>query len=640
MAFVMTAALVAGTAQTGPAVAADGPNPAEPQVAAGKGDDSERIPDRYLAVFGKHTSIEHIRGLEREVKARGGKIHAEYTEALRGFGATLPKAALASVKSDPQLRFVEPDRTLGITSTQTPVPSWGLDRVDQRPRQLDGRYGYSATGLGVTVFVVDTGIRASHRDFRATSAQPGGRIAPGFSAIGDGRGTDDCNGHGTHTAATIGGTNFGVAKQATLVPVRVLGCGGGGNMISLVDGLDWVAAQVSANPTGSFVANMSLGQSGSAVIDQAVQTAINLGVTFVAAAGNENGNACIPSPGRLPDVLTVGATTRNDDRASSFSNFGSCVDVWAPGADITSAYNSSDTSTYTLSGTSMAAPHVAGAAALYLQRFPAAKPAEVRNAVTSTATSGVLKNLGSGSPNKLLFAAGLGGVPNRGPSMGTPVPALSAGQATAAGAVPVKVTSSVGIDPDGNAFDSSEWQLSRDGGSTWSDVQLPSTRATAVTLRIPATSALRFRARAFDSLGTAGDWVTSPSRSLAVRNQDSGAKFAKTGRWRTARSGVALGGSVRSTSRKGAAATFTFVGRQGGWIATMAKNRGRAAVYVDGRKIGVYDLYSRSVASRRTVFFVTGLSSGKHTVKIVVLGTAHRRAKGHAVEVDGWSSLS
>jgi hypothetical protein len=288
----------------------------------------------------------------------------------------------------------------------------------------------------------------------------------------------------------------------------------------------------------------------------------------------------------------------------------------------------------------MAAPHVTGAAALYLQRFPAAKPIDVRNAIVSTATSGVLKNLGSGSPNKLLFTPALGGVPNRGPSMAVPVPTLTGGQVTSGGAVPVRITSGLGIDPDGNAFDSADLQMSRDGGRTWSPVDLPSARSTAVTLRIPATSGLRFRMRGFDVLGNAGDWAVSPARTLAVRDQNSGAKFARSGKWKTTRSKTALRGSVRQSGRKGAAVTFTFTGRQAGWIATMAKSRGRAAVYVDGRKIGVYDLYSKSTTTRRTVFFVHGLKSGKHTVKIVVLKTSRRAAKGHQIDVDGWSSLT
>ncbi len=615
-----------------PAVASDGPNPATPEVAAGEGGGGERIPDRYLVVFQRGTDLDHIREVQRMAVAKGGRIHAEYTQALKGFGATLPKAALTAVRADAAIRFVEPDRTLQVAATQTPVPSWGLDRVDQRPRRLDNRYGYEATGRGVTVFVVDTGIRSTHREFT-------GRIGTGYSVISDSRGTEDCNGHGTHTAATVGGRTFGVAKDVTLVPVRVLGCSGGGSAINLVDGIDWVVEQLTSLPRNAVI-NMSLGQdNGSAAIDAAVTAAVAAGIPVVAAAGNQGGNACTPSPARVGEVITVGATTADDQRAS-FSNAGSCVDVWAPGAAIRSADNASDSATFTLSGTSMAAPHVAGAAALHLERFPDATPAQVREAIVSTATSGVLSKIGSGSPNKLLYAPALGGLANRGPTSRGPVPALTGGQVTAAGAVPVRVTAADVFDPEGDKLGGSQLQVSRDGGNTWTDVALPSPRSTAATIRVPATKALRFRIRLTDAAGNLGDWVTGPTRSLAVRSQTSGARFPKAGKWKTARSSAALGGSVKQTSRKGGTATFTFTGTSASWIATMARNRGKAAVYVDGRRIAVIDLYSKSSTSRRTAFYVHGLKAGKHTVKIVALGTKRKAAKGQRIDVDGWASIS
>ncbi|MBA3745430.1 S8 family serine peptidase [Sporichthya sp.] len=630
--------VIAGLA--GPAAAGDGPNPAEPTVAPAEGEDSERVPDRYLVIFNKDTTLEHIRDVEQEATVRGGRIHVEYTKALRGFGATLPKDALAAVKSDDQIRFVEADRTVGITSTQTSVPSWGLDRVDQRPGQVDGRYGYEATGVGVTAYIIDTGIRATHHEFGGPSNR---RVEAGYNAVPDGRTSDDCNGHGTHTAATVGGATFGVAKAVSLVPVRVLRCDGGGEVMWLVEGIDWMSQQVdtwrATHTDGAFVANLSLGQVGSAAIDQAVKTAIGKGITFVAAAGNENGSACTPSPGRVPEAITVGAITREDERAG-FSNYGSCVDIWAPGSAIRSAHNSSDTATITLSGTSMATPHVAGAAALYLERFPASTPAEVSAAVTSTATTGVLRDLGPGSPNKLLFAAGLGGVANRGPTMGTPVPFLMGGQATAGRGIPVKVIADAAMDPDGDAVTSHQVQRSGDGGITWSEVALPSARAASVGLKIPATGALRFRSRATDHLGHVGDWILGPTRSLSLREEKSNASFSQGGLWRVATPKAALGGAVRRTQKSGSSVTMTFTGSQASWIATMAKDRGKAAVYVDGKKIGVVDLYAKNATSRRTVFFITGLTSGKHKVKIVVLGTKRGAAKGHQIDVDGWATLS
>lgn len=632
--------LVTLAGPAGPAVAADGPNPAEPTVAPAEGEDPEKVPDRYLVIFNKDTTLEHIRDVEQAATARGGRIHVEYTKALRGFGATLPKAALAAVKADDQVRFVEADRTVEITSTQTSAPSWGLDRVDQRPGQVDGRYGYEATGAGVTAYIIDTGIRATHHEFGGPSNS---RVTAGYNAVPDGRSSDDCNGHGTHTAATTGGATFGVAKAVTLVPIRVLRCDGGGEVMWLVEGIDWMSAQVDAyratHTDTPFVANLSLGQVGSGAIDGAVKSAIAKGVTFVAAAGNENGSACDPSPGRVPEAITVGAITKGDERAA-FSNYGSCVDVWAPGSAIRSAHNSSDTATITLSGTSMAAPHVAGAAALYLERFAASTPADVSAAISSTATTGVLRNLGPGSPNKLLYAAGLGDVANRGPTMGTPVPFLTGGQATTGRAIPVKVVAAAAMDPDGDAVTGHQIQMSRDGGISWSDVALASARATSAGLKIPATGALRFRSRATDNLGHVGDWILGATRSLSLREENSNAAYSKGGLWRVATPKSALGRSVRRTQKTGSSVTLTFTGSQASWIATMAKDRGKAAVYVDGKKIGVVDLYAKNATSRRSVFFITGLASGKHKVKIVVLGTKRGAAKGHQIDVDGWATLS
>jgi len=263
----------------------------------------------------------------------------------------------------------------------------------------------------VTAYVIDTGIRSSHAEF-------GGRVGSGYTAVADGQGTNDCNGHGTHVAGTVGGNTYGIAKGVSLRPVRVLGCDGSGTNSGVIAGIDWVTA----NKTGPSVANMSLGGGVSAALDSAVLSSTNAGVTYAVAAGNDNGaDACNGSPARVAAALTVGSTTNTDAR-SSFSNIGSCLDLFAPGSSITSSWNTSDTATNTISGTSMATPHVAGVIALYLQNNPSASPATVSSAVVNGATTNVVSNPGTGSPNKLLYSVLGGGTepPPSGNLLGNP----------------------------------------------------------------------------------------------------------------------------------------------------------------------------------------------------------------------------
>jgi subtilisin family serine protease len=336
------------------------------------------------------------------VTALGGRVGFVYSHALHGFSVTLPVPALAALQALPGVLGVYPDQVLRADTTQTPTPSYGLDRIDQRALPLSNSFSYTADGYGVTAYVIDTGITYNHVDF-------GGRAHPGFDAVTKGGGAVDCNGHGTHVSGTVGGTKYGVAKRVSLVGVRVLDCNGSGTTAQVVAGIDWVTGNHQAGKPA--VANMSLGGGADTAIDTAVKNAIADGITFGVAAGNNGGfvqdllgssDACTGSPSRVPAALTVAATDNTDTRAS-YSSIGTCVDLWAPGTSITSDWMGSTTATNTISGTSMATPHVVGVAALYLTGHPTASPATVASALLTNATNGAVKSPGSGSPNKLLF---------------------------------------------------------------------------------------------------------------------------------------------------------------------------------------------------------------------------------------------
>jgi subtilisin family serine protease len=341
------------------------------------------------------------------VKAHGGSLRHVYRYALKGFAvANLPDAAVAALQRNPRVARIERDGIVTIDGTQTPTPSWGLDRIDQHNLPLNNSYTYPNDGSGVTAYIIDTGIRFDHVEF-------GGRATTGYDAVTSGGTAADCNGHGTHVAGTVGGATYGVAKGISLVAVRVLGCSGSGTTAGVIAGIDWVTGHHPAKA----VANMSLGGGASATLDDAVTRSINSGVTYAVAAGNDNANACNTSPARTPDALTVGATASNDARAS-FSNFGSCVDISAPGVGITSSWNTSPTATNTISGTSMATPHVTGAAAVFLSaNASTTTPAQVASALINGSTQNVLTGL-SGSPNRLLFVVTSGS--------GSPPPAVDA----------------------------------------------------------------------------------------------------------------------------------------------------------------------------------------------------------------------
>lgn len=351
------------------------------------------IPERYIVVLDQDEvgdAADNMKKAQDLSDAYGAEVTDFFPSVLAGFSARMSEEQAESLSEDPAVAYVEEDGIVEIAATQSNAP-WGLDRIDQRDRPLNGTYSYTRTGSGVNVYIIDTGIRRTHTQF-------GGRAFVGFDAIGDGRNTSDCNGHGTHVAGTVGGSTYGVAKGVRLFAVRVLNCSGQGSTSGVISGVNWVTS----NHTKPAVANMSLGGGISSSLDTAVRNSIAAGVTYAVAAGNSNVDASNSSPARVSEAITVGSSTINDAR-SSFSNFGSVVDVFAPGSSITSAWYTSDTATATISGTSMASPHVAGVAARVLQGSPGSSPATVRNSIVNAATTSRLSGIPSGTANRLLF---------------------------------------------------------------------------------------------------------------------------------------------------------------------------------------------------------------------------------------------
>ncbi len=391
----------ASTALAGPQGSVDtaDPDQARPGAAAvvsvpGAG---TPVPDQYVVVFrpGTRGTKDLAGSLARE---QGGQLLHTYEHALQGFAARLPEGKAAALRRNPDVLLVEQDTVVTVADTQTGA-TWGLDRSDQRSRPLDGSYTDGNEGAGAHVYVVDTGVLGTHAEFT-------GRMGNGYDAVTPGgqrhRLQRPRHARGRHAA----GATYGIADKAVVHPVRVLGCNGSGTDSGVIAGVDWVRA----NHVTPAVANTSLGGGASSALDTAVGNAISAGVTFAVAAGNDNdnANACGGSPSRVPAAVTVGATTSTDAR-SSFSDFGSCLDLFAPGSSITSAWNTGTTATNTISGTSMATPHVAGAAALLLSATPGASPAAVRDALVSRATAGAVTGAGTGSPTGLLYVGPVDG---------------------------------------------------------------------------------------------------------------------------------------------------------------------------------------------------------------------------------------
>lgn len=347
------------------------------------------IANRYIVVF-KDSAMMSVRG-EKQTSATvasavgvrfGAKVERAFNHVLNGAVITTDLENAKRLADDPAVAYVEADQVMRISGTQTGA-TWGLDRIDQTNLPLNGSFTYPSSS-GVHAYILDTGIRATHNDFT-------GRVGNGYTAVSDGQGTNDCQGHGTHVSGTVGGTTWGVAKNVTLHPVRVLGCDGSGSNSGVIAGMDWVVA----NAVKPAVANMSLGGGASQASDDAIARMTNAGITTVVAAGNDSSNACNYSPARAPSAITVGSTT-SSDAMSSFSNYGSCVDVYGPGSSITSASYSSNTGSTSMSGTSMASPHLAGVAALYLAANPNATPSQVTTAIVNNSTTGKITGIPSG----------------------------------------------------------------------------------------------------------------------------------------------------------------------------------------------------------------------------------------------------
>ncbi|MET7759352.1 S8 family peptidase [Streptomyces sp. NPDC005389] len=387
---VAATALTLGTLSALPAAA----SPAAPEGVIENAGAEGTIAGSYIVTLDESAQAETAEG--RAVAARfGAKIKRTYTSAINGYSVELSEAQARKLAADPAVTSVVQNRVFTVDGTQPSPPSWGLDRIDQKALPLNQSYTYPDTaGQGVTAYIIDTGVRITHSDF-------GGRASYGYDAIDNDNTAQDGHGHGTHVAGTVAGTSYGVAKKAKIVGVRVLDNSGSGTTEQVVAGIDWVTR----NAVKPAVANMSLGGGVDTALDTAVRNSIASGVTYAVAAGNDSSNASNYSPARVGEAITVGSTTNTDAR-SSFSNYGTVLDIFAPGSSITSSWNSSDSATNTISGTSMATPHVAGAAAVYLAGNPTATPAQVSTALTTAATPNVVTNPGSGSPNRLLYVGG------------------------------------------------------------------------------------------------------------------------------------------------------------------------------------------------------------------------------------------
>jgi subtilisin family serine protease len=581
--------VLVGLVTAGPAVAETAPRATSPAASA---ETSE--PGRYIVQVAEGVEADDLSG------ARMAPIETlqEYTYALNGFAAELDAAQLAQLSASSRVESIVPDQIVSADAERT-SPPWGLDRIDQRPRAGDGVYRYSTTGAGVTAFIIDSGIRTTHKEF-------GGRAVSGYDFVNLDGDAEDCLGHGTHVAGTVGGATMGVASDVKLVALKVFGCDRQGWSSDMIAAMDWTIAH---KPAGASVINMSLGGAFNSPFVDAVARVTAAGIPVVVSAGNETTDACTRTPAAAPSAITVAATSQDDSRAS-FSNYGPCVDVFAPGEGVLSAYPTSDTATTYMSGTSMAAPHVTGVVARLLQQQPTASPAAIDTLLAADATRDAVTDP-LGSVNRLLYATGAAAITGVAPvisgsaTVGSTLTAVPGDWQPSPVAFAYKWYSN-GVPVDGQAASTYVVRSADVGkkitltvtGSRSGYASLSRSSQATVTVPVPAANPLPLTATPSPSIS---GQVAVGSTVTAVTGAWAPAPVAFAYRWFSG--GVSIAGATLSTYR----VTAEDVGK-------------KITVTVTGSKVG-YASVSRSSPATVTVPVATVTRPLTSTPTPTILGT-------------------